>query len=618
MNRNGAKAYVPWVMLSNGDWVSMEPDGGLPFWKPRKATGPGAKIMIHEGAKAASFVDRLIQNKADHPWIEELSQYEHWGQIGGALAPHRTEYDELSRESPTEVIYVCDNDQPGAAALQKVSRCWGKSLKGINFGKAFPPSWDMADPIPANLISKAGRYIGPSLREMTEAATWATDKVPNGSGKGAPITVMKTEFVEEWMHCVTPEVFVHKDWPNRVLTTTEFNNRVAPFSDVDETARILKKHFASKAAVLKYVPGEQPGIYGGSSSGLYINTFLPTNIKSEKGDDAPWIDFMKALIPDDGDRFELLRWIATLVARPDIKMLYGVLMISEMQGVGKGTLGEKVLAPLVGDTNVSFPSEQEIVESNYNYWLAHKRLAVVHEIYAGNSSKAYNKLKSTITDKNLTVQKKYQANYDVENCIHVYANSNSFRAIKLSMDDRRWFVPKVSEEKRPPEYWEAFNVWLTQEGGLSIILAWAIDFVETHGPVPRGADAPWSALKKTIVEEAYSPGQMIISRTLETFKLAVDEGQIPADAYLTDLDLVTVVRNELYEGRHNDHLERPATARAVAKAAGFFIGETRAQVKNWGSTQVGARVISLDAATANAIPSTLGGRPMDLGKLGAM
>jgi len=55
------------------------------------------------------------------------------------------------------------------------------------------------------------------------------------------------------------------------------------------------------------------------------------------------------------DRIELMRWCATLIARPDIKMNYGVLLISETQGVGKSTLGEKILAPLIGKLNASFP-----------------------------------------------------------------------------------------------------------------------------------------------------------------------------------------------------------------------------------------------------------------------
>jgi hypothetical protein len=611
VTKNLVKAYVPWVLMDDNTWNKMEPDGPLPFWKPKRSDI--RQVMIHEGAKAAKAVtDMIAAGGRGHPWYETLKEYQHWGMIGGALAPHRTDYDELRRISPTEVVYVCDNDQPGVSALQKVSYCWDKSLKSVKFGAKFPEHWDMADPMPENLFASTGRYIGPALADLMDSATFATEEFPNPEGKGRPIQKIKPEFAEEWVHCVTPEVFLNRHWPNRIFTLSEFNNRVSPFSKVDDTARLLKKDYASKGLSLKYVPSEIPGIHGGDgSSGSYVNTFQGSTIKPEKGDIAPFLDFMQNLVIEDHDRHEVLRWCATLIARPDIKMLYGVLMISEMQGVGKGTLGEKILAPLVGDANVSYPSEQEIVDSNYNYWISHKRLAVVHEIYAGNSSKAYNKLKSCITDKNITVQKKYQANYDIDSWIHIFACSNSMRALKLSNDDRRWLVPKLSEQKRPPIYWQDFNSWLKYDGGLNIIAQWAINFCEEHGPVPQGAPAPSTSLKRSMIEEGYSPGQVIVMRTIQDLKDKIEEGSLPQDTFILDTQLVEVIKQQLYDGRHNDRLEKPHTVRAVAKGMGMTCGEIRAQVRGWGYENFGARILSFDPETAMAVPSDLGGEKLD-------
>jgi len=494
-----------------------------------------------------------------------------------------------------------------------VSQCWGKALKSVKFGAKFPEHWDMADEIPASLFAGSGRYIGPMLPDLMDSATWATEEIPNPEGKkGRPGFKIREEFAEEWIHCVTPEVFLNRHWPNRIYTLSEFDNRVAPFSNVSETGRLLKRSYASKGLSLKYVPSQIPGIHGGEdASGSYVNTFQGANIKPERGDAGPFLDFLTGLIVEDHDRHEVMRWCATLIARPDIKMLYGVLMISEMQGVGKGTLGEKILAPLIGEINVSYPSEQEIVESNYNYWLAHKRLAVVHEIYAGNSSKAYNKLKSCITDKYIEVQKKYQANYKIESWIHIFACSNSMRALKLSNDDRRWLVPKLSEQKRPPSYWESFNSWLRFEGGLNIIHQWAVDFCEEHGPVPQGAPAPSTSLKRSMIEEGYSPGQICVMRAIQEIKDRIEEGGLPQDTFILDTQLVELIKLQLYEGRQNDRLEKPHTVRAVAKGMGMFIGDVRAQVKSWGYETFGGRVLSFDQKTAQAMPSDLGGEKLE-------
>lgn len=613
----GQKRYIAWTYFSDGEWMPLEPDGDLPFWKPSApqlkyldlGMTPGNKIMVHEGAKAAEFVTRkLCEGDWDHPWCKELAEYEHWGMIGGALAPHRTAYSELHKVAPSEVIYVCDNDKPGESALQKVSQHWGKSLKGLAVGKAFPGTWDLADPVPDHLFTRSGRYVGPLMRSLLTPATWATEVVPPPGGKGRSITKILPDFAEEWMHCVKPEVFVHQDWPNRILSASEFNNDVAPFSHVDDTARLLKKYFSSKATNLKYVPGAEPGIYSGGAEGRFINTYIKPAIEAEAGDAAPWHDFMAGLIPDETERHEVYRWVATLIARPDIKMLYGVLLISEMQGIGKGTLGEKILAPLVGELNVSYPTEQEIVESGFNGWLAHKRLAVVHEIYAGHSSKAYDKMKSVITDRYVEVNKKFQATYTIENWVHVMACSNSLRALKISMDDRRWYVPRLSEEKREPGYWDKFNTWLTFEGGLNKILHWAHEFVKVPGHVvERGASAPSSAAKQAMVEEAYSPGQLLVSRALTQIKQMIKEGQLPDTTFVVDSDLIKLIKNELYEGRHSDKLERPLTVRNVAKAQGWLVLDTPAQVRAWGQDRVGARVLTLNPKIAAMTPGELGG-----------
>jgi hypothetical protein len=117
---------------------------------------------------------------------------------------------------------------------------------------------------------------------------------------------------------------------------------------------------------------------------------------------------MEYLFINESERHEALRWCATLIARPDIRMHYGMLLISERQGVGKTTLGAGILAPLVGIQNVGFPGENDITAA-FNEWVAHKRLAIVSEIYSGSSWKAYHALKAVITDKDITVNQKVYA-----------------------------------------------------------------------------------------------------------------------------------------------------------------------------------------------------------------
>ena len=463
--------------------------------------------------------------------------------------------------------------------------------------------------MPSNLFSKSGRYIGPTFEELTIPATRATEPAPNPAGTGRMITRARRFFIEEWQHSIQPEVFIHKDWPNRIYSADDFNSLVRPFSDVDDTARIVKQDIVSKACVLKYDPSKKPGVYAGEGDGRTMNTFVPSNLKPEKGDVKPWLEFMELLVPNEHDRTELLRWCATLIARPDIRMMYGALLVSETQGVGKGTLGEKILAPLVGSTNVSYPSESEIVDSNFNPWLAHKRLAVVHEIYAGHSAKAYDKLKSIITDRYVAVNKKFQSSYDVENWLHIFACSNSTRAIQLTSDDRRWLVPGVTEEKQNPAYWVKFNAWLN-DGGLNFIAWWAREWLKKNPPVKSGEPAPWSSAKQAVIEEGYSPGMDLVARFLDC---AMEEaGDTPP--IIIDADLVSLISQVIYRGSHSQYLERPQTIRKVAKARDWYAGP-QVQLSPFGRRGAKAHLLSTNKAMANRLPGQLkleGIQPLDV------
>lgn len=600
----GRKRYIPWTMWSDGIWRRMEPDTVLPLWKPKEDTLK-QKIMIHEGAKAAHFIHGLLHDRtraaerAAHPWAEELNEYEHWGFIGGALAPQRTDWASVKSGRPMDVVYVCDNDFQGMSALQYISNHLRYRLKGVKFNSHWPQSWDLADPMPVNLF-RNGRWIGPTLKSLMEPATWATERLTIPNSKKQPI-VIRREFAEEWLHSVKPEVYVNINWPSDVLTMQEFNNKVKPYSDTDDTARLLKAAGATKAGVLKYSPALPSGVYNVNND-RFINTHEPSAIKAEQGDYSPWLDFARHLVPDDQDRTELFRWCATLIARPNIKMMYGMLLISETQGVGKGTLGEKILAPLVGPRNVSYPSEAEIVDSNYNYWASHKRLAVVHEIYAGHSAKAYNKLKSIITDHNIVVSQKYMANYLIENWIHIFACSNSIRALKLTMDDRRWFVPKITDDKLTMRYWADFNDWLENQGGLGKIKFWAEEWLGSNEAVISGAAAPWSTMKQEVIMEGYSAGQEWVANFLIQAKQEMNGTPV----VVTDIGLREGIKAYVHGGRDSTYLESKETIRKTAKhIEDYNIGEGYVFINHKRT-----KLISTDRAMANTTGDNLASLPI--------
>src|SRR5262245_7191427 len=211
----GDKIYIPWTLFGHKgrkEWLGLEPDGALRFWKLTKKRQRGS-LMIHEGAKTAAFIDDLLHNpekreeRQAHPWTSELEDFEHWGAIGGALATHRCDFSELHREKlEGQLVYVCDHDMPGEEAAKVFSRHYRGIMLAVKFDNAFPVGWDLADPLPKTLYSKVGT-VNRTLLGMAQPATWATDRYKSDGGR--PGYALTKNFLQEWCHTVSPELYCH-------------------------------------------------------------------------------------------------------------------------------------------------------------------------------------------------------------------------------------------------------------------------------------------------------------------------------------------------------------------------------------------------------------------------
>lgn len=534
IEQDGGKSYVPWTYFDDDEWRCTEPEGLLPLYGLDKIKD-NTTIFIHEGAKAAKAVQWMVDGETrqakdalkSHPWGQQLTGAAHVGWVGGALSPYRTDWSALRKLGVKRAYIVADNDEAGRAAVPGISQHLRMPTFMLQFTDEFPVAFDLADPFPDDMFKENDStkfYTGPAFRECLHPSTWATDQIPNPEGKGRPITVLRDCFKGQWAYIEETDMFVCTEMPDIMRSEQILNKMLAPFSHVAETSRLILKAYQGRSTRLCYRP-DHDGLmvtFRGSSA---INLHIPCQIPSIPGDIKPFLDFMRYMFVNESEMQEALRWCATLIARPDIRMGYGMLLISEAQGVGKTTLGSSILAPLVGSQNVSYPSESDI-NNDFNGWLAHKRLAVVNEIYSGSSWKAYNALKSVITDTQLTVNQKYVRQYEIENWCHVVACSNSMRALKMENDDRRWFYPEVTENPWPKERFIAFRKWING-GGLSIIRNWAENFeTREKGSTTKGKQcyvmpserAPMTERKMEMIEGSRSEAQAEATAIAETIK----------------------------------------------------------------------------------------------------
>lgn len=504
------KRYVPWTYWSDDKWRAAEPPGKLPLYG-LEGIGDHTTVFVHEGAKAARYCRELVANNLEHPWLEELKAGAHCGWSGGAFVPHRSDWEVLNRMGVKRIYIVSDNDKPGREAVSKISLHLRCQTFHVQFTDEWPSAFDLADPFPKRMFSNIqGKkfYVGPVFDACVHPATWMTDQIKQPKGK--PITIMRPHVTEEWAYIPEADLFVNTERPHIQGSETIINRSLSAFSHVADTCRLITSNYSGRLARLCY----RPDVVGrkvteGETSA--INMHMPTTVKSEVGDPAPFLEFMDYMFPNKVECHEVMRWCATLIARPETRMAYGLLTISETQGIGKTTLSNNILAPLVGYNNVGYPTENDIVESQFNSWMAHRRLVVVSEIYSGHSWKAYNKLKTYITDKEIMVNEKQQKRYRTENWAHFYASSNSPRAMKIEDSDRRWLVPSLTEAKWPISRFKAFHEWLNS-GGLAIVKHWAEKFEDYVG---KGEPAPLTAKKKEMIAESRTPEEILAAGLAE-------------------------------------------------------------------------------------------------------
>jgi hypothetical protein len=398
-------------------------------------------------------------------------------------------------------------------------------------------------------------YSGPTFRSCLHPATWATDEV-SVSKTGRPKLVLRDHFKDMWAYIEEADVFVCTEMPEILRNEPIANKMLAPFSQSAMTTQLIVKAYTGRSTRICYRPDVRGRLVTDRGTSA-INLHTPTQVKAVEGDVTPFINFMAYMFPKEEERTEMLKWCATLIAHPEIRMEYGVLLVTVEQGIGKTTLGAEILAPLMGFQNVGFPNESDIVDSQFNGWMANKRLIVINEIYSGHSFKAYNLLKTYITDNSIQVNEKFQRSYLVDNWVHIFACSNSAKALKLDDNDRRWFVPEVNEERWEKGKFDKLYSWL-RSGGLGIIKHWAQGY---NNIVARGERAPMTGRKQEFIEDSRSDAEK------ELIELGRNLVQLTEPAALCDLAIKYWVRQTVDGARL---FETAREMRDVIKEQGAF------------------------------------------------
>jgi hypothetical protein len=162
---------------------------------------------------------------------------------------------------------------------------------------------------------------------------------------------------------------------------------------------------------------------------------------------------------------------------------------------------------------------------------------------------------------------KYQNTFKLDNKIHVAASSNSRRALKMDMSDRRWLIPGVTETLKDHGYWKAFRNWLNDDG-LAIIANWAKEYVAiAENLVEAGEHSPITKAKERTIFDTMSEGEQLISDFADTL-IEMKELKIAAVVRL-DYLRAWLSTAKLADGAN--YLEKPETIIYILKSKGLIV-----------------------------------------------
>lgn len=149
---------------------------------------------------------------------------------------------------------------------------------------------------------------------------------------------------------------------------------------------------------------------------------------------------------DDEKCFEyLLDWLAQMVQEPWIPPGVAVCLLSD-QGTGKGVF-MNYIGKIPGQHYKPIIDKQQLL-GQFTGQLEDAILVFADELYWDGKKGDTGILKGLITEKTRMMEKKYMEPFPVMNCVHLVIASNEKWAIPAEMGDRRFFVLKVSEEKK--------------------------------------------------------------------------------------------------------------------------------------------------------------------------
>jgi hypothetical protein len=181
--------------------------------------------------------------------------------------------------------------------------------------------------------------------------------------------------------------------------------------------------------------------------GKVLNLYQGLTVTPKEGDVGLILDHIRQVwcSGDDGAYRYVLGWMARLFQYPG-EPGHTVIVLKSGEGTGKNIIID-MLVKALGEHAVTATKPGDLT-GRFNDHLATAVLVFANEAVWGGDKSQEGALKSLITDETLSVERKYLPKFDVRNCCHLMMASNNDWVAPVGLDDRRFVILDVSNERQ--------------------------------------------------------------------------------------------------------------------------------------------------------------------------
>jgi hypothetical protein len=268
----------------------------------------------------------------------------------------------------------------------------------------------------------------------------------------------------------------------------------------------------------KFKPGliniTKPGMVPLINNGVVLNIYIPNYLAEQKGDVQFLIDFFIWLIGEKKWRI-IEQWIAYNLQYPGEKIKWSVVLVSVIEGVGKGLLA-RIISRILGMDNVNENANYKHLTNTHNTLLIGTQVLVLNEVSLGDFK---SKQEGTNTLKNFVADDIYSCNFKnkpmvkLPNLTNIMLFSNDEQVLGVKQGTRRYFFCNISRSEKEiisktdeGFYKKAWDFVDGDEGAAALIYYFNKE-VKITKPEMFKARAPQTEDLKELIEKSKHPLQ---------------------------------------------------------------------------------------------------------------